>query len=73
MLVAQTGLNHYNLTISGYEDGSGCSGNTYKLGVVKAMQCCAPAIFMFENVTGVADSPKTPKGKKQEPAVEASV
>lgn len=55
----------------GYESGDGCSGHTYQFGVVEAMRHLNPALLLFENVVGVAESTKDSKGNKQDPAVKA--
>lgn len=56
---------------SGYVSGSGSSGYTYKFGVHAAAERTCPAIFLFENVTGVLDKPKDDNGRRLDSAVEA--
>ena len=53
----------------GYKTGKGCSGFTYKNGVVEAIRVTSPAIFIFENVVGVADCPRDTRGNRQDPPV----
>ena len=55
----------------GYTSGNGCSGSTYQGGVREAAKRTNPALVIFENVIGVAESTRDGKGIRQEPAVQA--
>lgn len=59
------------LAVSGLSDGTGSSGNTYKHGVLKAMERTNPAIFIFENVATVIEHPTDKKGRRMEAPIEA--
>ena len=54
----------------GYVDGTGSSGYTYKHGVKDAIERTSPAVFMFENVTPIADHRKDAHGRNMRPAIE---
>lgn len=56
-----------------YDDGTGCSGHTYKYGFKKSIEIVNPAVAFFENTKGVADQVKDSTGKKQRPRIQAVV
>ena len=57
----------------GYDDFTGSSGYTYKHGVVDAIEETSPVIFLFENVTTVADRSKDEHGNMLEPPVQVGI
>lgn len=57
----------------GYEDGTGTSGSTYKLGVFKATERTSPALFFYENVGAACCHPKDEAGKRLSSPVEAGI
>ena len=56
----------------GYVTGDGCSGITYKLGLLEAAKKTHPALLMYENVVGVAERATAEDGSKLPPLTEAS-
>ena len=54
-----------------YTDHDGCSGQTYRLGVLKGIEKTSPAVAFYENTKGVADHKRDTKGVAHRPRIEA--
>lgn len=54
-----------------YTDHDGCSGQTYRLGVLKGIEKTSPAVALYENTKGVADHKRDTKGVAHRPRIEA--
>lgn len=54
-----------------YENYDGCSGETYRLGVLKGIETTCPAVAFYENTKGVGDHVKDAQGVRHRPRIEA--